>query len=398
MLKNKIGFIRMDLSPLTLLIAAIGLVAILCSCGGSGDGGGGGTTDLGTLSVGLTDASTGEYQAVYVTIDEVQVHMTEDDWEIVGSPAETYNLLALVNGVIEQLGVADLQAGDYTQIRLIIGEDPDDELNILGDPHPFANYIIDMQGDAHELKIPSGIQTGIKLVHGFTINEGAMLELLLDFDASKSIVKAGNSGKWLLKPTIKIIDLEEAYMVSGTITDEEENPLEGVLVSAQIWDNLAADLKDQVIIQASSITEADGTYAMYLEPGAYNILAYKDGYAPAPACIRVVVETDTGGPEFVDFILNTVLTGTVSGTVIISGDDPDASATLSFRQDAVCEGSAGSETVEIKSLRVSPGDYSGFVLPEGTYAVVASSEDKTTQDLGLIVITDGDVTTVNVSF
>jgi hypothetical protein len=37
----------------------------------------------------------------------------------------------------------------------------------------------------------------------------------LDFDASRSIVKAGSSGKWLLKPTIKVLDTEEYSVISG---------------------------------------------------------------------------------------------------------------------------------------------------------------------------------------
>ncbi len=56
---------------------------------------------------------------------------------------KTYNLLELVNGVLEELGMTELPAGHYTQMRLFIGDDPDDGVNIFGDPHEFANYVID---------------------------------------------------------------------------------------------------------------------------------------------------------------------------------------------------------------------------------------------------------------
>ncbi|MDL1978816.1 MAG: DUF4382 domain-containing protein, partial [Deltaproteobacteria bacterium] len=57
--------------------------------------------------------------------------------------------------------------------------------------------------------------SGIKILHGFDINKGQTTELILDFDASRSIVKAGSSGKWLLKPTIKVLDTEEYSVISG---------------------------------------------------------------------------------------------------------------------------------------------------------------------------------------
>ena len=70
------------------------------------------------------------------------------------------------------LGVADLPTGTYTQMRLILADTPDDSENILGDPHPYANYLITSADEAIELKVPSGFQTGIKLVHSFDVESG----------------------------------------------------------------------------------------------------------------------------------------------------------------------------------------------------------------------------------
>jgi len=56
-------------------------------------------------------------------------------------------------------------------MRLIIGDSPDDTINLLSESHPYANYIIDNSNTYHELKFPIGIQTGTKIVHGFDINE-----------------------------------------------------------------------------------------------------------------------------------------------------------------------------------------------------------------------------------
>ena len=92
-------------------------IFMFVACGGSGSGGssssdtGDGT---GTLSLSLTDATTHEYRAVYVTIDEVKVHVGDDEngeWQVVAQPEKTYNLLELVNGVLVTLGITDLEPG-----------------------------------------------------------------------------------------------------------------------------------------------------------------------------------------------------------------------------------------------------------------------------------------------
>ncbi len=56
------------------------------------------------------------------------------------------------------------------------------------------------------LDTPSAVQSGIKLIHQFTVGSGQRVDLLLDFDACKSIVKTGN-GKYKLKPVIKVIPI-----------------------------------------------------------------------------------------------------------------------------------------------------------------------------------------------
>lgn len=378
MSKNNIGILGVVRYLFLFCVIVVGFMAIVAT--GGGDGGGG----SGTLSLGLTDASTDDYQAVYVTINEVQVHMPDGEWEVVGSPETTYNLLELVNGMIEELALTELGAGDYTQMRLILGEGidgADDGTNILGDPHPFANYIIDTAGDDFELKTPSAQQSGIKIVHGFTIVGGGVTELILDFDAQKSVVKTGG-GKYLLKPTIKVIDTAVSSTISGTVTDGTD-PIEGASVSAQVYDDFATDVKDEVLTQASTITDVNGDYKMILEAGTYNIVAYKDDYSSG--CTNVILEFGTDLTDE-DFTLSDADTGTVSGSVEIEGGGEEDSATLSFRQE--CDG----EQIEVKSLNVvHEGSYSEETLPEGTYDLVASAEGKVTHE-SIIEVNDGENT------
>ena len=102
--------------------------------------------------------------------------------------------------------------------------------------------------EIHELKVPSGDKTGIKIVGGYNIAANQTTELILDFDACRSVVQAGKSGQWLLKPTIKMGETEGYSIIKGQVTDGDITEpeilgLEGVLVSAQQYDSEASDVK-----------------------------------------------------------------------------------------------------------------------------------------------------------
>jgi hypothetical protein len=88
------------------ILAMISLLSVLTGCGGGGGGSDSGSGATGTLSLSLQDASSESYKAVYVTIDQVQVHLGGDETKggkrrMLLSPkgSKTYNLLDLVNGV-----------------------------------------------------------------------------------------------------------------------------------------------------------------------------------------------------------------------------------------------------------------------------------------------------------
>ena len=69
------------------------------------------------------------------------------------------------------------------------------------------------------LKFQVEQQTGVKLNHAFVIEDGLLYELLLDFDAERSIVVTGN-GTYKLKPVIRVTPLVISGSISGKI-----NPL-----------------------------------------------------------------------------------------------------------------------------------------------------------------------------
>ena len=356
------------------------------------DGGGGGSSsgEVGTVSMSLTDAMSNEFNAVCVTINDVQVHMQgngngNNSWQSVGAPnlPKTFNLYDLTNGVREEIGIADLKTGPYTQMRLIIGTVPDDGINELSQAHPYANYVIDIDDDYQELKIPSGINTGIKIVHGFEISPNTTTELILDFNAEKSVIVAGDSGIWHLKPTIKCGTPEELSIIKGKVTTDGSKGIDKVLVSVQEYNETAEDDKNKVIIHTSTVTDPDGNFAIFVSPlendDEYNLVIYEDGKVPE----HEKISTLTAGQTLIigTFQLEETVTKNVGGIVTITGgDNNEEFASISFRQDIDED-----EMIEITSVDVLNTEDYIIELPIGTYSVVAWAPDSTTQTSTLVI-------------
>ncbi len=366
---------------MTMRSRAVFLVFLLAgvfvsACGGSS------SDSTGSLSLGLSDAASSDYKAVYVTIKEVQAHRGEDGegvWYVVATPNKTYNLLHLVNGVIEQLGLSSLETGTYTQMRLIIGTEAENGSNILGQTHPHANYFIDGLNGIHELRVPSGYNTGIKLVHQFGIVEGLTTELILDFDVERSIVKAGNSGNWQLKPTIKVMGTINKAVLSGVITDEAGSPIQGARVSAQKFDQET----NEAVIHGSTLTTDTGEYLMYLDSDLYTVVAYKDGYSPECALVM------TGSNEYFEqsFGLPASAMGIITCNVAIPAGAQDQVVGIHFLRAPACD---DANLIEVKTVNVSQTGSYQVDLPTGEYVVVAS--DGTTKLPGQAAATGSAVT------
>ena len=368
-------------SRLVYACAVLLMVSPLVSCGGGGGGESVGT-GTGTLSLGLTDAP-GDYQHVWVTIKEIQVNKAteeEDDgsgWLPAFTIEETIDLKTLENGEIFDFGLAELEAGQYNQMRLII-----DEVKIA--PHPFANYlviegaqeeeyVIGEPGEYYaieELEVPGGVETGIK-IHKFEIEEQGTTALVLDFDAKTSVVKNGKSGKWHLKPNIKVLETVQNSIGDNAIADS----VGGVNVSAQIYTPEPADPPwdpmDEVTVEGTSESrDDDGYYKIYLPPNTYNVVATKDGFIPE--CLEVEAEFYE---ELTDVDFSLVSLGEeykiISGYVSGLATDTDT-AYLGIRQNDFDCGGAGPVTIEVASAQPVNGVEYIIKVPAGTYDLVAT--------------------------
>lgn len=336
-------------SSLALGATAAISAATLIACGG---GGGSGvptptpTPGTGTLSVAMTDAPACGFDAVNITVNKVRVHAsgtagaTDSGWsEVVLSPARKINLLNLTNGVLDTLGQTVLPAGKYTQVRLVLDENTGNK--IVNSVLPTGSLV------EEPLDTPSGITSGIKLVGDIDVLAGQRADLLLDFDACKSVLTKGN-GKYAMKPVVKVIPAAVngiAGFVSTSLLGS------GVRISAQ---------QNGVIIGATVPNVTTGEFFLsHLPPGNYDVVITADQRAAA-VIGAVPVATSTSTTSVSSALLPITLTNatmaSVGGVVTLSPASSTEAAYVTARQSF-----AAGPTVVIR--------YQGADLVSGAYVL-----------------------------
>jgi hypothetical protein len=173
------------------IVCSVGAILFFGSCS-KNDKSTAGTTSR--LQVSLTDGPDPSVKEVWVDIQQIEILMGDTTKPIIlnGSHPGMYNLLDFSDGKDTLLADATIPPGTISQIRLILGDN---------------NYIITMDGVKIPMKTPSAQESGLKVQVHQPVTGGILYRLTLDFDAGKSIVKAGNSGNYLLKPVLRIFSL-----------------------------------------------------------------------------------------------------------------------------------------------------------------------------------------------
>lgn len=249
--------------------SALALPLLLAACGGGGSGSD--DAGAGTLRVSLTDAPACGYDSVHVTVEKLRVHRSasaaEGDagWaEVVLTPPRRIDLLTLTNGVLEPLGQTALPAGTYTQMRLVLAPN--------GSSTPPAHAVRPSGGAEVPLDTPSGQQSGIKLNMNVDVPAGKVADVVLDFDACKSVVQRGNSGRYNLKPVIAVVPVlaDAGLRIEGWL----DPALDGraTQVSAQAG---GSPVK-------ATVPDATGRFVLYPVPaGRYDLVVNAAGRVTA---------------------------------------------------------------------------------------------------------------------
>lgn len=243
-----------------------------------------GTT--GTLNLSITDApiDTDGISGVIITISEIHYHTNENGWKVFEDyeGPKTFNLLDLQRGESDLLGSFELESGTYTQIRFML----DAPVFGAGQHSNPGCYLEFEDKSTTKLFVPSGAQTGYKAVGEFTVPMNGSVDVTADFDVRKSVVKAGVTGMYLLKPTIRLIVDNQAGQIAGGVSNIPED--KGIVIyayEAGTYDESEADDPDEGETRfpnavTSDMVDENGAYHLaYLAPGLYDlvVVATKDG-------------------------------------------------------------------------------------------------------------------------
>jgi len=289
-MKKHCSYLHLRLQAWILASLLAGLVT---ACGGGAEVG------TGTLGISLTDAPACGFDAVYVTVSKVRAQQQNSGggWaDITLTPSRKINLLDLNNGALENLGETSLPSGHYSQLRLVL------------DSRQAAGNSVVLTGTTTEIPLvtPSAMQSGIKLNAEFDVIADQRIDLVMDFNACKSIVKRGN-GSYLLKPVIKLVPAAlngiRGFVDTGLLASN-------VLVTAQ---------QNGEVIQSTAPEPSGKFHLARLPVGVYDVVLTADGYAIS-VITSVPVDTPTsevfisisGSPLFLHAsATNNIVSGTV---------------------------------------------------------------------------------------
>lgn len=172
-------------------------------------------------------------------------------------------------------------AGFYEQIALHVNAEHDGTLD---------SFVRTTEGGQEEIEIfvPSGTQTGLKLVDGVTITADQETRFYIDWDVRLALVDPPGLPGWILRPTLRVMTL------FGTLSGTVEPSL--VMAPSVCVNDLSADSGNAVYIYeqfdftmqdpddidgagptpiatATVTQDAGGTYSyeVFLSPGDYTV-------------------------------------------------------------------------------------------------------------------------------
>ena len=313
------------LSILMVTIAA----TLVAACGGGVTNSG-----TGTLGVSLTDAPACGFKEVNVTVSKVRVHQSNmasvnsGGWtDITLNPAQKINLLDLNNGVLLNLGETTLPAGHYTQLRLVL--DPNKSGGL-------ANSVIPVGGTEQPLVTPSAVQSGIKLINEFDVADGQRVDLVVDFNACKSIVKRGN-GTYGLKPVIRVVPFVQ-------------NGIRGYVDTGLLASNVMVTAQQNGEVMQSTAPMSDGKFILTrLAAGNYDVVFTADDHAtavitevPVASTTSMIDVSDIGNPIILQ---GSASNHTVGGHVTLTPSSTTEVAYVTAKQTL-----GAAPTVTVKSV------------------------------------------------
>lgn len=258
-----------------MLLAGVLIMTNACNQVSKSDLAAGGKVGKGTVVVKLTDAPfpVSLVEKAMVTIDKIEIRATDSvvttagdtikagQFLVLSTDAQEFNLLDLRNGITADLVQMEIPAGSYDMIRM----------------HVISSSVILTDGTQFDMKIPSGMQSGlkIKLDPDLVVENGVVNDVLVDFDVSKSFIVMGNMKSkmgikgFMFKPVLRAMCEVHSGSIWGQVSGSDTIAIPEAHVQI-----LRADT-----VFSSALAGKDGKYALIGIPaGTYQMVCEKDGY------------------------------------------------------------------------------------------------------------------------
>ncbi|MBT8068244.1 MAG: DUF4382 domain-containing protein [Gammaproteobacteria bacterium] len=214
--------------------SCFGLVALaaitLTGCGGSGSNSP--EEGMGVFNLSVSDGGIEDAAKVCIKFDGVQLKKADEDAPIDiifgENESQVVNLLAN-QGANSQPIITNEQvpAGNYEWIRLMVDASKGNNAG-LGDADPTdpacladdGSYLLTETGMHYSLFIPSGDQSGLKLIKDINIPVNASGDYTAEWDLGKSfIAPPGLAPDAIMKPVVKLVANNEVGTLVGQVAD-----------------------------------------------------------------------------------------------------------------------------------------------------------------------------------
>lgn len=398
---------------LWLLLAWL-MAGVLAGCGG---GSGASSSQSGTVSTMLSDPApcTNQYSHVWVTVNGVEANTSAGSGSAgwvdlapgLSSAPIQIDLMASPSTecTLGTLGVTSgLPAGTYQQIRLMLVANNATGVTLANGATNACvkassggyNCVVlnpatscTSSADCKTLSLPSEAQTGLKIPPGqlspggLTIGAGASVDIDIDFNACASVVQAGSSGNYELKPTLRAFELGTSPLIAGNVyvgkvsgsSVTVPSPSPSPVPNAAVWLEQQPSAPNYAI--GTPEPAASATPSVVVEQLIQQAQTDSAGhfeFCPVSAGNYEIVANALALPKGGGVAASTILSGVSVG----SGGGPNNLAIPLIPQPAPTSGPAGIAGVVSTDNSTAPGDN---VALSGLQPFVAPSPAATVQAL-----------------
>ncbi len=261
-------------SGISVLLAAAALGVTACGGGGGSSTPNGTAAAMSQMQLSVADAPIDGASHVVVVFTGVELLPNSGNpITITFAQPKRIDLLTQSGTASAVLFDQPIPAGTYGQVRLLVSADGTGN----------NSYIQLSDGTMHGLIVPSGAQTGLKLVSGFTVPASGVVDYTIDFNLRQAITcPPGQGPACLLKPAERLVADTSVGNIQGQITSALPS---GCTPGVYLYDGAVARPEDMNSGAASTDTNqpigstvpvANSTPPYYyqftfLPPGPYTV-------------------------------------------------------------------------------------------------------------------------------